>query len=1514
MANITVSTSLSNVAVNTTSNVVNVSTTTSNITVGQTVEVANSDVRTKISVSNISGFGNLAYDSSPASNGIIQYVGVSQSDIRGSISNTAPILYDSATGVISANTDAIFSNTLANNWFTSQTTDNLTEGTTNLYYTTDRSNTAIENYISGSGNINFANGVISESLTTTDITEGDNLYYTNARVNAYVIDAGLDFNAEKVDDRVANLMVADGNLSYAYDDANGTLTLSQSLTTTDITEGDNLYYTDTRVHTAIGEVTNNGNISGNVSFDLSANIVHSANITGNITNISFTNAPSTGFSATLILIQDGTGGHVIDTLYFSNWEFTNNDSVLDTSPGDQNIITIVNDGTTTYASLVGFNADTAFNTDQVPEGSTNLYWTTDRGNTTIGAYTGNMLNINTITTSGNINGGPLYITGDSTIIGNLEVQGNIDYVNVEDLLVNDNSITLNYGNATPRDAFIYVDRSGNVSLTNAHIKWNETDDDWEFFDGTTTYNMPKSTTDLAEGTNLYFTNARVNAFIQDSITTDDITEGSNLYYTEDRVRNNMANTLVGGANITITPDLANSIITIDADLTGDITGVTAGDGLTGGGTAGDVTLDVGAGYGITANPDNVAFANSVLTTLTTNVTTTANVQGSWFIGNVSGTTADFTGNITAGNIVSNSVIDTTADITTTGNITGGYIIAGNDPANEGIFIGDLNGAILVEVYNASGNTLNKGDIVALNGDAHGSTPDVVLADSGNASLMPGFAVVKNQIQDGDVGEGVISGKMNFNSHPYTIGAQLYVDGSGTFTETRPTGEDQLVQKIATVTNANTLNIAGAGRTNDIYNVDQGKIILGSTSNVGITVTPDTNFDTTGNAFSLSNALVDINKIDSETDTAFTLYGEGGIEFNKKVDSTESRIVDITTTGYSLTEATLPADFDPGTNQPGLVVSLSTTANSTTAYALDLYGGALGANADVAAFRGPGYSSALGGGDLMVALANANVAPPFPGAANLEHVITTVGDTIFGSGQNGIYNPGAGLYGQTKGWRAYDIASATYNTLFPANTYVTGISGAAITFSEPALLTAVPRTVILFPGMAQTTANNTQLKYYVDTAPGANADYISNFGTFSNFDLPETLSNTTFDAVSYGNTTSVTMTTVGTKNISDFVGSDESATRFKRGLLVGASATPDPASSRAINNAPSTLGVILENDGETYTGTGAPAPRFLLNNYTGNLDDLTVLPTWAQLGATGNLSLDLPQVKANQLLFKAFRGAKSTEDTANYKLQAGEVVGKISWSPGQTDGTGYQGVDYINQPASITVDVGDANVTYVANTYMHITTTPDPGTNLGYMRNNANTIFGANQQTNFTTKGGNVTIAAQTNGMITLAPTPDYGDASNSTIWTRYPGSTHNYHTFLNASFSNTSAKQGTLIEIQPKSGTTTGSGGLGYNSVGDAKLRLTTHESNSVVKTYWDITNEHIGGNLQIARDGTDVIEIGDKFNFQQVAKLHKLSNTEILALTGNEQGDMVYNYTDNLVAYYDGTDWRNIAQGTIIV
>jgi len=101
-----------------------------------------------------------------------------------------------------------YTNTDFDNRLATKTTDNLTEGSSNLYYTDARSRAGIS-LGSGTPAYNNSTGVLTVPSTTDHITEGSNLYHTTARVQAVSINevvedttpqlgGDLDVNGNKI--------------------------------------------------------------------------------------------------------------------------------------------------------------------------------------------------------------------------------------------------------------------------------------------------------------------------------------------------------------------------------------------------------------------------------------------------------------------------------------------------------------------------------------------------------------------------------------------------------------------------------------------------------------------------------------------------------------------------------------------------------------------------------------------------------------------------------------------------------------------------------------------------------------------------------------------------------------------------------------------------------------------------------------------------------------------------------------------------------------------------------------------------------------------------------------------------------------------------------------------------------------------------------------------------------------------------------------------------------------------
>jgi len=132
------------------------------------------------------------------------------------------------------------------------------------------------------------------ATSTTDLAEGANLYFSNARVVSAVESSNI--------------------------------TLKQ--------------FQETRVDL--------GSTGGNITLNMANGSIFAMTATSSISNIALSNA-GVGASGTLIITQDGTGGKTLTTT--SAWKFAGASKTLSTAANAIDIISFFTDGTTVYASL-----------------------------------------------------------------------------------------------------------------------------------------------------------------------------------------------------------------------------------------------------------------------------------------------------------------------------------------------------------------------------------------------------------------------------------------------------------------------------------------------------------------------------------------------------------------------------------------------------------------------------------------------------------------------------------------------------------------------------------------------------------------------------------------------------------------------------------------------------------------------------------------------------------------------------------------------------------------------------------------------------------------------------------------------------------------------------------------------------------------------------------------------------------------------------------------------------------
>jgi hypothetical protein len=542
--------------------------------------------------------------------------------------------YIGAVGV-TAQTTANVANTVLT--LSNFTTANLAEGT-NLYYTNARVNANIaqmsinvfsdvditgittngtliwngSSFIAGTAaasdfaaNANIANVVLSISnFTTSNLAEGSNLYYTNARVNSYIqpwlttanvteTAGNLYFTTARVLANVSQMSinvfadvditgitsngvlqwngaafvagtVSASNTSGSSNVANTVLSLD-NFTTANLAEGINLYYTNSRVLSIVTPLLTTSNVAegsnlyytnarvyANITAALSGNLVIGNLVTGTSVSNSYVTAGNVNAGnliATTLILGSATGGSLTGA----------------------NLVSATNIQGNIWIGLYTAN---------VIESSNALYYTNSRVNSFIQGNLATKANVSDLTTANVSELTNLYYTNSrvySNVIALLPTLAGAGIEIQANGQINSN-VVLTLATLSPFLTTSNVTEGSNLYYTNARV-YSAIQSNLA-----TKANVSDLTTaNVTELTNQYFTNARAVLAIAPYLTTSNISEGSNLYYTNARVVSAVtpylttANVIETSANLYFTnarvlANVSQMSINVFADV--DMTGLT----------------------------------------------------------------------------------------------------------------------------------------------------------------------------------------------------------------------------------------------------------------------------------------------------------------------------------------------------------------------------------------------------------------------------------------------------------------------------------------------------------------------------------------------------------------------------------------------------------------------------------------------------------------------------------------------------------------------------------------------------------------------------------------------------------------------------------------------------------------------------------------------------------------------------------------------------------------------------
>ena len=708
---------------------------------------------------------------------------------------TSGVVYSNTTGIIALddipNTSllnpslTVNGKTVALGGSTTLTTSDIGEGT-NLYFTTARAQAAI----SGTAPISVASGVVSISQA-------------NSTTNGYLSSADWNtFNAKQAALTLGNLTSSDITVTGgtgAVVGSGSTLTLAtvnsnvgqfgsstaipkitvngKGLITAISTEA---VFIPSGALSFIGDVTGTGNTGSDTTLTL-ATVNSNVGAYGSSTSVPTITVNAKGLvtAASQTAIPTATSS-VTGLLTSTDWSTFNAKQAQLNGTGFVKVsgTTVSYDNSTYLTTIEGIAAGGELSGTYASPSLVNS------------AVTGKIL------TGLNVTGGSVTAT-DSILAAFGKVQNQINGLIGGSIYqgtwnASTNTPTLASGVGT-KGYYYIVSVAGSTNLDGI-TDWNV--GDWAIYDGTAWQQVDN--TDAVVSVN-GFTGAV-------SLTTSNISEGTNLYYTDARARGSVS------AGTGISYNSTTGVITNSApDQT---VSLTASTGISTSGTypnftitntAPDQTVSLTSGTGISATGTYPSFT----------ITNTAPDQTVSLTGagttSISGTYPNFTitsndqyvGTVTSVGITESAaaLTITGSPVTTSGNINIGF--AGNSGqyvAGDGSLVNFPTVVtqaqnLVTEVYNNSGATITKGTVVYING-GQGNLPTITKAQANTeAASNQTIGLVRADITNNNNGFVTVAGTLiDINTNAFSNGQTLYLSPSvaGGFTATKPTSPDHIV--------------------------------------------------------------------------------------------------------------------------------------------------------------------------------------------------------------------------------------------------------------------------------------------------------------------------------------------------------------------------------------------------------------------------------------------------------------------------------------------------------------------------------------------------------------------------------------------------------------------------------------------------------------------------------------------------------------------------------------------------